>query len=38
MVRKKLDKEEDEYKATKYQIDLDEARFGKASMEKVAKT
>ncbi len=37
MVRKKLEKEEDEYKATKYQIDLDEARFGKASMEKVAK-
>jgi hypothetical protein len=36
-LEKKLDKEEDEYKATKYQIDLDEARFGKASMEKVAK-
>ena len=33
----KVQKEEDEYKATKYQIDLDEARFGKASMEKVAK-
>ena len=33
----KIDKEEDEYKSTKYQIDLDEARFGKASMEKVAK-
>ena len=33
----KIEKEEDEYKATKYQIDLDEARFGKASMEKVAK-
>jgi predicted S18 family serine protease len=33
----KVEKEEDEYKATKYQIDLDEARFGKASMEKVAK-
>ena len=32
----KVEKEEDEYKATKYQIDLDEARFGKASMEKVA--
>ena len=31
------EKEEDEYKATKYQIDLDEARFGKASMEKVAR-
>ena len=27
----------DEYKLTKYQIDLDECRFGKASMEKVAK-
>ena len=36
-LEKKIDKEEDEYKATKYQIDLDEARFGKASMEKVAK-
>ena len=33
----KIDKEEDEYKSTKYQIDLDECRFGKASMEKVAK-
>ena len=33
----KIDKEEDEYKATKYQIDLDECRFSKASMEKVAK-
>ena len=33
----KVEKEEDEYKRTKYQIDLDEARFGKASMEKVAK-
>ena len=33
----KVEKEEDEYKATKYKIDLDEARFGKASMEKVAK-
>ena len=33
----KVQKEEDEYKATKYQIDLDEARFGKASMEKTAK-
>jgi len=36
-LEKKIDKEEDEYKATKYQIDLDECRFGKASMEKVAK-
>ena len=33
----KIDKEEDDYKRTKYQIDLDEARFGKASMEKVAR-
>jgi len=36
-LEKKLDTEEDEYKQTKYQIDLDECRFGKASMEKVAK-
>jgi len=33
----KIEKEEDEYKSTKYQIDLDEARFDKASMEKVAR-
>jgi len=33
----KIEKEEDEYKSTKYQIDLDEARFRKASMEKVAR-
>ena len=33
----KVDKEEDEYKKTKYEIDLDECRFGKASMEKTAK-
>ena len=33
----KIEKEEDEYRSTKYQIDLDEARFGKASMEKVAR-
>jgi hypothetical protein len=33
----KIEKEEDEYKRTKYEIDLDEARFGKASMEKVAR-
>ena len=33
----KIDKEEDEYKKTKYEIDLDECRFGKASMEKTAK-
>ena len=36
-LEKKVEKEEDEYKSTKYQIDLDEAKFGKASMEKVAK-
>jgi hypothetical protein len=36
-LEKKIDKEEDEYKRTKYEIDLDEARFAKASMEKVAK-
>ena len=36
-LEKKLDTEQDEYKLTKYQIDLDEARFGKASMEKIAK-
>ena len=33
----KIEKEEDEYKRTKYQIDLDECRFAKASMEKVAR-
>ena len=33
----KIEKEEDEYKATKYKIDLDECIFGKASMEKVAR-
>ena len=33
----KIEKEEDEYKATKYQIDLDECKFGKASMEKTAR-
>jgi hypothetical protein len=33
----KIDKEQDDYKLTKYKIDLDEARFGKASMEKVAR-
>jgi hypothetical protein len=36
-LEKKIDKEEDEYKKTKYQIDRDEAIFAKASMEKVAK-
>jgi len=33
----KIDKEKDEYKKTKYEIDLDECRFAKASMEKVAR-
>ena len=36
-LEKKIDKEEDDYKKIKYQIDLDEARFGKASMEKTAR-
>ena len=36
-LEKKIETEEDEYKLTKYKIDLDEARFGKASMEKVAR-
>ena len=33
----KVEKEQDEYKLTKYEIDLDECRFAKASMEKTAK-
>jgi hypothetical protein len=33
----KVEKEEDEYRQTKYQIDLDECKFAKASMEKIAK-
>ena len=33
----KIELEKDEYKQTKYKIDLGEARFGKASMEKTAK-
>ena len=36
-LEEKIDKEQDDYKLTKYQIDLDECRFGKASMEKVAR-
>ena len=36
-LEKKIANETDEYKLTKYDIDLDEARFGKASMEKTAK-
>ena len=33
----KIEKEEDEYKATKYQIDLDEARYSLANMQLVAR-
>ena len=33
----KVQTEKDDYKLTKYEIDLDECRFAKASMEKVAK-
>ena len=36
-LEKKTESEKDEYKLTKYEIDLDEAKFGKASMEKIAK-
>ena len=36
-LEKKIESEQDEYKLTKYEIDLDEAKFGKASMEKTAK-
>ena len=36
-LEKKITVEKDEYKLTKLEIDLDEARFGKASMEKTAK-
>ena len=36
-LEKKISTETDEYKLTKYEIDLDEAIFGKASMEKTAK-
>jgi hypothetical protein len=36
-LEKKIESEKDEYKLTKYEIDLDEAKFGKASMEKTAK-
>ena len=36
-LEKKIETEKDEYKLSKYQIDLDEACFGKASMEKTAK-
>ena len=35
-LEKKLEKEEDEYKAENYKIDLDEKRYMKASMEKTA--
>jgi hypothetical protein len=33
----KVQKEQDEYKLSKYEIDLDECRYAKASMEKTAK-
>lgn len=36
-LEKKIETEEDEYKLTKYQIDLDEARYGLANMQLVAK-
>ena len=36
-LEKKITVEKDEYKLTKLEIDLDEARFGKAQMEKTAK-
>ena len=36
-LEKKISTEEDEYELTKHQIDLDECRFGKASMEKIAR-
>ena len=36
-LEKKITNEKDEYRLTKYEIDLDECRFAKASMEKVAK-
>src|SRR6056300_570668 len=35
-LEKKILEEQDEYKATKYQIDLDECKYAKASMEKQA--
>ena len=37
MLEKKIKKEKDEYKLECYQIDLDEKKYGKASMELVAK-
>ena len=36
-LEKKIANETDEYKLTKYEIDLDECKFCKASMEKTAK-
>ena len=36
-LEKKIKTENDDYEATKYQIDLDECRFKKASMEKIAR-
>jgi len=36
-LEKKIETEQDEYKLTKYQIDLDEARYGLANMQLVAR-
>jgi len=36
-LEKKIESEKDEYKLTKYQIDLDEARYGLANMQLVAR-
>ena len=36
-LEKKIEKEEDEYKLEKYQIDLDEARYGLANMQLIAR-
>jgi len=36
-LEKKIETEKDDYKLTKYQIDLDEARYGLANMQLVAK-
>jgi hypothetical protein len=36
-LEQKVEKEQDEYKLTKYQIDLDECHYAKASMDKTAK-
>ena len=36
-LEKKIETEQDEYKLEKYKIDLDEARYGLANMQLVAK-